>query len=306
MPLVAMASWWNPLSWFKKKAVQVPLVQTQNNSNNDKEIQNLKKQVEELKKKSDSQNKSTVQAVTSIIKKQDSQATLISNSSMDLISKQKEVENQRLDNQATADATYVIRKGDSLKRIAEMLGVSIDDIKKLNNFTEEPKFTVGQNIIIPDIKFSQSVLSAPSVPTETIYSDYNLNYKVPVVNDESQWQLRLTLPQTNRDIRIVKAVFKISDEDATKLDKISNFPLQLWFSTHHGIYPYTLERTDKNTFTYLSTRFSGMPITQGNYLQLSLLVNDWEANKALLANVKIPISEWEIWDNTTSKPVKTY
>ncbi|MFA6397496.1 MAG: hypothetical protein WDK96_01450 [Candidatus Paceibacterota bacterium] len=60
IPSVALASWWNPFSWFHKKAVETPTVQISTpvpTATNDKEIKDLKKQVIELKEKSEGQNK---------------------------------------------------------------------------------------------------------------------------------------------------------------------------------------------------------------------------------------------------------
>ena len=53
-PSVALASWWNPISWFNnwsfKKVPTTPQVQINTQQNSDNKINELQKQVEEKKK----------------------------------------------------------------------------------------------------------------------------------------------------------------------------------------------------------------------------------------------------------------
>ena len=49
VPSLALASWWNPFSWFKKAPVLSPVVETQKEPVKSSEIEELKKQIEELK-----------------------------------------------------------------------------------------------------------------------------------------------------------------------------------------------------------------------------------------------------------------
>lgn len=51
IPSIALASWWNPFSWkiFHKKEIVVPTLTIQPTSVNTEEIQQLKKEIEELK-----------------------------------------------------------------------------------------------------------------------------------------------------------------------------------------------------------------------------------------------------------------
>lgn len=152
---------------------------------------------------------------------------------------------------------------------------------------------------------------------EDPYSDYVFNNASPTVGVETQWQIWFSVAPTVRDIRVNKAVFKISDENAVKLDVIlnkgdgSSLSFILRHPTKNVVLP--LERANNNTFMYEST--SGISIGKTNY-PLSLIftvVADQdsnyrlsEENRALMESITVPMSEWIIMDQSNGKQVKTW
>lgn len=188
----------------------------------------------------------------------------------------------------------------------------IVDIPNLKSNTQYPytiEATSGTQV--------KTITGTTKTKWEDPYSDYVFINASPTVGEASQWQIWFSVASTERDIRVKKAVFKISDENATKFDNIlnrgdgSSLSFMLRHPTKNVVLP--LSRTDKNTFIYEST--SGISIGQPNY-PLSLIftvVADQnsnyrlsEENRALMENITVPMSEWVIWDNTTGKQIKTW
>jgi LysM repeat protein len=65
---------------------------------------------------------------------------------------------------ATSGKTYVVKKGDSLWKIAKAEGVSIGDISRANNLSKTTALKVGQKLQIP-AKAEPIVAQASAVPT---------------------------------------------------------------------------------------------------------------------------------------------
>ena len=57
---------------------------------------------------------------------------------------------------------YYVKKGDSLYKIAKLYGVSVDDIKKLNNLTSD-NLSIGQEILIPSVSNTYTVVKGDSL-----------------------------------------------------------------------------------------------------------------------------------------------
>ena len=178
IPSIAFASWWNPFSWFKKKVVPPPVVQVSIPTNNDQEIENLKKQVDELKKQS-ANNKASTQTTQNVVKKETNSTT--EKEQLLAISKQKELEYQKLVAEKSG-IIYVIRKGDSIFQIANMFGVSVDSIRKLNNLTEESKLLEGETLIISNKKLSEAPILPPcEIVSVTSNSEIGVTRGEPLV-----------------------------------------------------------------------------------------------------------------------------
>lgn len=57
---------------------------------------------------------------------------------------------------------YYVKKGDSLYKIAKLYGISVDDIKKLNNLTSD-NLSIGQEILIPSVSNTYTVVKGDSL-----------------------------------------------------------------------------------------------------------------------------------------------
>ncbi len=296
IPNVTFASWWNVFSWG---IFQKPNTQTQT-------IQNP---TVEPDTKS---NIATTTISTSTPK------TVIKTTPVDLTSNgKKKIIKKIVTPPQTSIAPVSIKTSPSQPTPSPV----ISNIPRLDNRKYVNPTTNQDNISQPIPTFTPSLVSTPpptpiqSQPTEPIdpYSDYVFVNTSPAVGADSQWQIQITIPATTRDIRVKKAVFKVSDEDATTLDTIGvtvgGSPLWLGMRYNNKILYYTsqLQRIDKNTFTYeASNGSSGISLGQlPLFLALyTLSPASFDANKALMANIKLPMSEWEIIDQSNGKPVK--
>src|ERR1041385_9145807 len=69
----------------------------------------------------------------------------------------------------SAARTYVVRKGDSLWKIAKSQGVSIGDLSRANNLTKTTALKVGQKLQVPTIVKAEPATTATAsvIPTAT-------------------------------------------------------------------------------------------------------------------------------------------
>lgn len=190
------------------------------------------------------------------------------------------------------------------------------------------------------IATSESISVPPVVPESNAivaYSDYNFNYHWELSASANT----LSCPMTSRNIVIKKAVFKIPDSALQKINELKGLEVDGFkvnvnalpsFETHIGSksQSYSLEEVSPNTFVYFGNSVpvcgdggtvttpatiigSLMDISQGRnvkvYLEQKGIVIDVNStsNGVIfdLHSLPVPImTEWEVWDNTTGKPVK--
>lgn len=62
----------------------------------------------------------------------------------------------------TKGDAYYVKKGDSLYSIAKLYGVSVSDIKKINNLTND-NLSIGQEILIPSVSNTYTVVKGDSL-----------------------------------------------------------------------------------------------------------------------------------------------
>ncbi len=51
--------------------------------------------------------------------------------------------------QSNSSGTYTVKPGDNLSKIAQSLGVSVEDLSRANNITDPSKIYVGQELVLP-------------------------------------------------------------------------------------------------------------------------------------------------------------
>lgn len=151
---------------------------------------------------------------------------------------------------------------------------------------------------------TEQVIEDETESVDDPYSDYNFSYTYSYHHPDPEWIKRFNISQTSRDLRITKAIFEITNEDAEKYDSITDpsSPPRVWFCKQQCS-SYTLERTSNNTFSYIGSKNSGIKISEG-YLYVDLPIPAFP--EGMITNISLPVSDWEIWDNTTDKQVKTW
>lgn len=112
--------------------------------------------------------------------------------------------------------------------------------------------------------------------TEVIYSDFNFN---PTFNNAYSANV-LLIPQTSREIIIKKAVF--NTDDPRNVVSVS-------------VGTKVFEKQGDSTFVYIG---SGIPISH------SLVFTVYYGGTAGIGKITPDFSKWEVWDNTTNKPIK--
>ena len=144
------------------------------------------------------------------------------------------------------------------------------------------------------------------------YSDYNFDYKW---NSDWNYGGVLSCPPTPRNIILKRAVIKISEEglqtlrtlEKTTLPNTSNaLPIVYRLYTGTGNSYVSLERQDDYTFVWFG---GSIPLNcSGTTNSLSFYLGaSWEwanASTPRISSVIPVMSQWEVWDNTTNKPVK--
>lgn len=334
-PQIALASWWNPVSWFDReenssmeldfstttnariihdtadvrenKNITEPTVDPKRNSSGkdaallaiaEKEIEVLKETILRLQKEI-SQLKGLKPYVKEVVKE---------------VAVEKVEYRDRVVERPIEKVVYK-------DRVVEKL---------VNVFTSAPAVAVATE----PASLSASVSPSNSV---VIYSDYNFN---PHWNLE-RGQYVLSCSMTPRNIVIRKAAFKIPDSTLQKIINLRSLEADGFkvdtntlsvIESHFGSrsQSYSLEEVTPNKFVYfggdipicsdgrtvtISPSIAGsiMDISQGRnvkiYLEQKGIIIDATSigNGVMfdLHELPVPImTEWEVWDNTSNKPVK--
>lgn len=130
--------------------------------------------------------------------------------------------------------------------------------------------------------------------TSSGYSDFSFSH-VLTTN-------KITFPfSTSRDIVIKKAVFHIRETDVRDTRKIgSTQRLEVSTSTASKPLYYNLENNG-STFTFLGT---GIPLKGKETMTINVSIANSGGKETETFYMVPDFSEWEVWDNTTDKPVR--
>ena len=206
----------------------------------------------------------------------------------------------------------------------------VEKIIYRDKIIEKPveKIVYQDRIVQTACSANSSTSNAPSIE----YSDYNFDYK---------WNgSALSCPMTPRNIVIKKAMFQISDNELQKINNWKTLEADGFKVTTETLYPklygkyglYSLEEKGVNTFVYFGGNIpvcgDGGVVSIGSmsgtladisgsgrnikaYLDQKGIATDDQGiviqqnGDLKFAIYASPImSEWEVWDNTTNKPVK--
>lgn len=320
VPQMAMASWWNPVSWFTTKGENSSIGLGLSTTTNTLIVHDT----ESFKK-----NRNTAESVA------DTKRTSSVDDRTLLVKAEKEIE---------------VLKGTILnlqKEINQLKGIK-PNTKEVTKETLEEKVIHRDGLIEKSgsVPVSASVggvdRGSTTVPVATAidspaieYSNYNFNYKWSL--DRSAYIL--SCPMTPRNIVVKRAVFKIPDSAIQTIStlrdleavgfKVNMNAVGLKSNFGNKSQSYSTEEVKMNTFEYFG---GSIPICRdGRTIMVSNIggsITDFDQgrkikahldNRGIIVNATstdggvtfyldeslIPIMpEWEIWDNTTNKPVK--
>ena len=177
---------------------------------------------------------------------------------------------------------------DLKKQISDLLG-EINTFKNLKPEVKEvvkevpvEKIVYQDKIVYRDreIPCQQETPADSPQTNEDTFSDFNFTY---TINNTSAGDI-LIIPQTSRDLRLRKAVFKLSS-NSNSSGMMTRTPVDGGWVQHN----YTLEKTNDNTFSYVGPDLelkSGTQISGGGQ------------------SATFDLSNWIIWDNTVNKQVE--
>lgn len=167
--------------------------------------------------------------------------------------------------------------------------------KQINSLLQENATLKAQ---VSSLTSSLNMCKANSVSQSSTsgsgYSDFNFTY-VYSVN-----KITFTF-NTSRDIVIKKAVFHIRESDTRDAQEVGSAQrLELVKSTGANPVYYNMERSGSR-FTFLG---EGIPLKGKETLEAHVSIAN-PGGKETETFYMIPdFSEWEVWDNTTDKPVR--
>ncbi len=168
--------------------------------------------------------------------------------------------------------------------------------KQINSLLQE---NADLRVKVSSLASSLNICKATPVSkpetTSSGYSDFNFSY-VLTTN-------KITFPfSTSRDIVIKKAVFHIRETDIGDTRKIGSIQrLEVSTSTASKPLYYNLENSGSK-FTFLGT---GIALKGKEIMVINVSIANSSGGKETETFYMVPdFSEWEVWDNTTDKPVR--
>lgn len=336
IPRITLATWWNPVSWFEQeKVIQLNATSTKNNDLESATVfksHNISTSTTASFGKTENKPRELVNTILD-----DSNIADVAELKATILRLQKELTLLQSKDQQTnkivteTPVERIVYQDRIIEKPVEKIIYKDRIVEKLtekvvyrDSVVEKPtekivyKDQIVEKIIYKDriIQESCTTQSSSSVASSEAvkeYSDYNFDYKW---NSDWNYPGVLSCPSTSRNIILKKAVIKISDEglqtlrtlEKTTLPNTSNaLPIVYRLYTGTGNSYVSLERQDDYTFVWFG---GSIPLNCSGATNNSLsfyLGASWEWANASTPRISsvIPImSQWEIWDGTTNKPVK--
>ncbi len=301
IPNLAFASWWNPFSWFRKPVVE-------NNKNNVASTTGEPKNIVTPTDPISATKKIASKPIRKVPVLEKTSTSSCDQSCIDKLvnEKYKQEEFQKLQAKSVADEK--VRQSQ-----AEILRLA-----KLRQ--QEARERATANRVAP----TSTTSDTSPMATQSTYSDYAFDYKW---SDNNGGGVMSCAP-TSRNIVIKKATFKLSSEDVNKLTKLKGFENDGWKYTQTSSFKvsgqeYTLEKRSADTFQYIGGNIGLTCSDRAVFISLCGSISETTeqgrnagvyattngvdtSGGSVCANMSPIMSEWEIYDNTTSKPVKIY
>ncbi len=124
-----------------------------------------------------------------------------------------------------SSSSYTVKKGDSVGKIAEEMGVSVAELRAANNLTKKSIIKTGEKLVIPGSKNSEPVPAKKEAKAESVKKESpkanakaakgGTEYKVK--NGESLWRIAR---RNNVTIDAIKEASNLKDDNVKPGDKI--------------------------------------------------------------------------------------
>ena len=321
IPQVTLAAWWNPGTWFAKERVFQSGETATSTEQKDSRLKTFSK---DINLKDPNISDSTAVLVGNEWKNKPSEEIMdLGELGVEDVAKLKATILQLRE-----EINLLQNKNQQVKKV--IVEVPVEKIVYQDRIVEKlvEKIVYQDRIVQTACSANSSTSNAPSIE----YSDYNFDYK---------WNgSALSCPMTPRNIVIKKAMFQISDNELQKINNWKTLEADGFKVTTETLYPklygkyglYSLEEKGVNTFVYFGGNIpvcgDGGVVSIGSmsgtladisgsgrnikaYLDQKGIATDDQGiviqqnGDLKFAIYASPImSEWEVWDNTTNKPVK--
>jgi len=321
IPQVTLAAWWNPGTWFAKERVFQSGDTATSTEQKDSRLKTFSK---------DSNLKDPNISDSAAVLMGNEWKNKPSEEIMDLgeLGVEDVAKLKATILQLREEINLLQNKNQQVKKV--IVEVPVEKIVYQDRIVEKlvEKIVYQDRIVQTACSANSSTSNAPSIE----YSDYNFDYK---------WNgSTLSCPMTPRNIVIKKAMFQISDNELQKINNWKTLEADGFKVTTETLYPklygkyglYSLEEKGVNTFVYFGGNIpvcgDGGVVSIGSmsgtladisgsgrnikaYLDQKGIATDDQGiviqqnGDLKFAIYASPImSEWEVWDNTTNKPVK--
>lgn len=337
VPQVSFAAWWNPVSWFEKeKTIQLNATSIKKSEDLESatvfKSNNIPNNTNTSFGKTENKSSEFVNTVLN-----ESNIENVAELKATIFQLQKEITLLQNTEQAKKTPTEPVEKIIYRDRIIEK---PTEKIVYRDNITEKPteKIIYQEKIVekpVEKIVYRDRVIEKPvekivyqdrivqiscsssnnspssavsqSSSSSSEYSDYNFDY---------EWDSYgvLSCPSTPRNIILKKAVIKISDEGLQTLKTLEKDPIHtpviyrlhgVGIGSSYSKNYVNLERQDDYTFVFFG---GSIPLNcSGAYNSIYIDIgvsSDMKNASTPIVNIMPAMSEWEVWDNTTNKPVK--
>ncbi|MGQ9887912.1 MAG: LysM peptidoglycan-binding domain-containing protein [Aggregatilineales bacterium] len=149
-----------------------------------------------------------------------------------------QVESTASDAGAPHPLIHVVQRGETLFRIAQSYGLTVNDLVQANSIADPTLIYVGQQLVIPGLQPPRLALDLP----ETIQS---VEIAPQTLQQGKTMRLRITtmMPSTAAATFLGRDLSAIEEQDGTRLTFLQGIPLL----TEPGIYPFGLIVRDRQS-----------------------------------------------------------
>lgn len=167
---------------------------------------------------------------------------------------------------------YAIRSGDSLARVAQQFGVTINELQDVNGITDPRSLRIGQELIIPEPETGDVTATPSAVPTPMPFVIENITFSDTPLG--GFWCLGEIRNTTGTELEQAGVKITLLDEQGTAVAEAQEY-VQIELLRPGGRAPFAVRFTNppQSFASYLAVPWQGVQGYVGNYY-LDLTTSD--------------------------------